>query len=152
MAEHVLGETDRRVVNALQEGFPLTERPFAVAAQTLGLSETDLIERVRRLREDGWLTRFGPMFDADRLGGGTTLAAMAVPEEDYERVAEQVNAHPEVAHNYAREHALNMWFVIASERPEQIDTVIAAIEAETGLSVYAMPKEHEFFVEARFEA
>ena len=152
MAKHVLGETDRRVVNALQEGFPLTERPFAVAAQTLGLSETDLIDRVRRLREDGWLTRFGPMFDADRLGGGTTLAAMTVPEEDYERVAEQVNAHPEVAHNYAREHALNMWFVIASERPEQLDTVIAAIEAETGLGVYAMPKEHEFFVEARFEA
>jgi hypothetical protein len=45
-----------------------------------------------------------------------------------------------------------MWFVIASERPEQIDAVIAAIEAATGLSVYAMPKEHEFFVEARFEA
>jgi DNA-binding Lrp family transcriptional regulator len=92
------------------------------------------------------------MFDADRLGGGTTLAAMAVPAEDYERVAEQVNAHPEVAHNYARGHELNMWFVIASERPEQIDAVIAAIEAETGLSVYAMPKEHEFFVKARFEA
>ena len=125
MAEHVLSEMDRRVVNTLQEGFPLTERPFAVAAQTLGLSERELIARVRRLREDGWLTRFGPMFDADRLGGGTALAAMAVPEEDFLRVAEQVNAHPEVAHNYAREHALNMWFVIASERPEQIDAVIA---------------------------
>lgn len=152
MPEHALDETDRRVINALQAGFPLTERPFAVAGQELGLSEAELIERVRRLREDGWLTRFGPMFDANRLGGGTTLAAMAVPAEDYERVADQVNAHPQVAHNYARAHELNMWFVIASERPEQIDAVVAAIEAATGLSVYAMPKEHEFFVEARFEA
>ncbi|MCU0892780.1 MAG: Lrp/AsnC family transcriptional regulator [Rhodospirillales bacterium] len=152
MPENALDEVDRRVLNALQEGFPLTERPFAVAGQPLGLSEAELIERVRRLREEGWLTRFGPMFDADRLGGGTTLAAMAVPAEDYDRVAKQVNAHPEVAHNYARGHALNMWFVIASERLEQIGPVIAAIEAETGLSVYTMPKEHEFFVKARFEA
>jgi DNA-binding Lrp family transcriptional regulator len=152
MPDRDLDEIDRRVVNALQEGFPLTKRPFAMAGQRLGLSEAELIERVRRLREEGWLTRFGPMFDADRLGGGTTLAAMAVPAEDYERVSEQVNAHPEVAHNYARAHAFNMWFVIASDRPDRIDAVVAAIEAETGLIVHAMPKEHEFFVEARFEA
>ncbi len=75
-----------------------------------------------------------------------------MPAQDFERVAALVNAHPEVAHNYERQHALNMWFVIASERPEQIEAVIAAIEAETGQRVYAMPKEHEFFVEARFEA
>lgn len=147
-----MDETDRRIVNALQEGFPLTERPFAAAAQDLGIEEAELIERVRRLREEGWLTRFGPMFDADRLGGATALAAMAVPAEDLERVTILVNAHAEVAHNYERQHALNMWFVIACERPEQIYAVIAAIEAETRLRVYAMPKEHEFFVEARFDA
>jgi DNA-binding Lrp family transcriptional regulator len=147
-----MDEIDRRIVNALQDGFPLAERPFAVAAGRLGLAEADLIERVRRLREEGWLTRFGPMFDADRLGGATTLAALSAPVADFQRVAALVNAHPEVAHNYAREHALNMWFVVASERPEQIEAVLAAIEAETGLRVYAMPKELEFFVEARFEA
>jgi DNA-binding Lrp family transcriptional regulator len=148
----VMDEVDRRIVNALQGGFPIAERPFAVAADGLGLSEAELIERVRRLRADGWLTRFGPMFDADRLGGRAILAALAAPAEDFERIAALVNAHPEVAHNYERQHALNMWFVIAAERPEQIEAVIAAIEGETGQRVYAMPKEHEFFVEARFEA
>ncbi|HRK95466.1 MAG TPA: Lrp/AsnC family transcriptional regulator, partial [Rhodospirillales bacterium] len=98
------------------------------------------------------LTRFGPMFDADRLGGRAILAALEAPAEDFERIATLVNAHPEVAHNYERQHALNMWFVIAAERPEQIEAVIAAIEGETGQRVYAMPKEHEFFVEARFGA
>lgn len=147
-----MDETDRRIVNALQDGFPLEERPFAAAALKLGLGEAELLERVRRLRDEGWLTRFGPMFDADRLGGATALAAMAVPAEEFERVAALVNAHPEVAHNYERQHALNMWFVVASDRPEQIDAVVAAIERETGHRVYAMPKEHEFFVEARFEA
>lgn len=147
-----MDETDRLIVNALQDGIPITERPFADAARGLGLSEAELLERVRCLREEGWLTRFGPMFDADRLGGATVLAAMAVPGDDFDRVAALVNAHREVAHNYKRQHELNMWFVIATERPEQIEQVISAIEAETGIRVYAMPKEHEFFVEARFLA
>jgi DNA-binding Lrp family transcriptional regulator len=116
------------------------------------LSEAELIDRVRRLCDEGWLSRFGPMFDAERLGGATTLAALAVPPEDFERIAALVNAHPEVAHNYARDHRLNMWFVIATDRPERIAEVIAAIEQETGLAVYGLPKRREFFIEARFEA
>lgn len=147
-----MDETDRRIVNGLQGDFPIAERPFAVAAESLGLGEAELIERVRRLCAGGWLSRFGPMFDAGRLGGATTLAAMAVPAEDFERVAALVNAHPEVAHNYERDHRLNMWFVVAAEPPQRIGEVIAAIEAETGLKVYDMPKLEEFFVQARFEA
>jgi DNA-binding Lrp family transcriptional regulator len=147
-----MDDIDRRIVNGLQGGFPIAERPFAIVADRLALSEADLIARVRKLCAEGWLSRFGPMFDADRLGGATTLAALAVPAEDFERVTALVNAHPEVAHNYAREHTLNMWFVVAAERPERIEEVLAAIEAETGLAVHAMPKQQEFFVAARFEA
>lgn len=143
---------DRRIVNALQGGFPVTETPFAEAAATLGIDEDDLIGRIDRLRTDGWLSRFGPMYNADRLGGATALAAMAVPESDFDAVAEKVNAHAEIAHNYARSHALNMWFVIATETPERIASVIDEIERETGLSVYNMPKIEEYFVGLRFEA
>jgi len=92
------------------------------------------------------LSRFGPMYHAERLGGGLSLAALAVPEADFERVIDAVNAFPEVAHNYRREHELNMWFVLATETPEAIDTAIAGIEAATGLPVYNMPKEEEFHV------
>jgi DNA-binding Lrp family transcriptional regulator len=143
---------DRRIVNALQGGFPVTETPFAEAAATLGIDQEELIGRIDRLRADGWLSRFGPMYDADRLGGATALAAMAVPEADFDAVAEKVNAHPEIAHNYARGHALNMWFVIATETPERIASVVDEIERETGLHVYNMPKIQEFFVGLRFEA
>ena len=143
---------DRRIVNALQGGFPVTEAPFAEAAAALAIDEDDLIRRIERLCADGWLSRFGPMYNADRLGGATTLAAMAVPEADFDAVADKVNAHAEIAHNYARRHALNMWFVIATETPERIARVIDEIEAETGLQVYDMPKIEEFFVGARFEA
>ena len=95
------------------------------------------------------LTRFGPLYNIEKLGGSFCLAAMSVPEEHYLVVTELVNAHPEIAHNYQREHALNMWFVIATETPRQIDAVTNAIEAETGLPVYLFPKQHEFFVEMK---
>jgi DNA-binding Lrp family transcriptional regulator len=143
---------DRRIVNALQGGFPVTERPFAAAAEGLGLDEDELISRLDDLLAGGVLSRFGPMFDAERLGGAVTLAAMQVPAEAFEAVAETVNAYPEVAHNYQRDHDLNMWFVVASDRLQRLDEVIAGIEAETGLEVQVLPKLEEFFVGLRLEA
>jgi len=148
----LLDATDRAIVNNLQDGFPICERPYLHVAEELGLGEDELIARLDRLLASGVLTRFGPMFQAERLGGGLTLAAMSVPDERFDAVAEQVNAHPEVAHNYARDHELNMWFVVATERPEQIAEVIAAIERETGLGVLDLPKQEEYFIGLRLQA
>jgi DNA-binding Lrp family transcriptional regulator len=144
--------TDRRIVDALHGGFPVCERPYLAAAERLGMTEDELIARIDALLADGTLTRFGPLFDAERLGGAFTLAAMQVPAADYERVAAAVNALPEVAHNYAREHALNMWFVLGTETSEGIAAAIAKIEATTGLLVHSFPKEREYFVELRLSA
>ena len=98
------------------------------------------------------LTRFGPMFQVERMGGAFVLAALAVPEERFDEVAHKVNALPEVAHNYRREHRLNMWFVLATERPEGIADAIARIGRDTGLKVFAFPKEREYFVELKLAA
>ena len=147
-----LDELDRRIVNRLQDGIGTESRPFAPVAEELGISEQKLIARLRRLRESGVLSRFGPMFNAERMGGAFCLCAMAVPEARFEAVTEQVNGHPEVAHNYAREHRFNMWFVLASEEAGRIETVAKAIEAETGLAVLLFPKEAEYFVGFRVAA
>ncbi|HEX9300720.1 MAG TPA: Lrp/AsnC family transcriptional regulator [Casimicrobiaceae bacterium] len=144
--------TDRRIVNALQHRFPVCERPFLAVANELGIDESDLIARIDALLADGTLTRFGPLFDAEKLGGAFTLAAMQVPARDFDRVAAQVNAFPEVAHNYARAHELNLWFVLGTETPGGIPATIAAIEKATGLPVLAFPKEREYFVELKLEA
>jgi DNA-binding Lrp family transcriptional regulator len=141
-----MDEIDRAIVNRLQGGFPLVERPFAAAAAELGLEEEDLIARVRKLLEQRVLTRFGPMYQVERMGGAFSLAAMRVPPADFDRVAAIVNAFPEVAHNYEREHEYNMWFVLATERPEGIARAIARIERETGLPVVNLPKLREYFV------
>ncbi len=140
---------DRQLINGLQGGFPVSERPYAEAAERFGLTEDELIRRVDALLAQGVLTRFGPMYHAERLGGALTLAAMKIPAADFERVAGIVNAFPEVAHNYAREHELNMWFVLATETPERIGEVIAGIERATGYKVYNMPKLEEFYVGLR---
>lgn len=146
-----LDALDRQIVNALQDGFPVCERPFAEAGARLGISEQELMARLGRLLEDGTLSRFGPLYHAERLGGGLSLAAMSVPDEDFERVTEIVNAFPEVAHNYAREHELNMWFVLATETPGRIPEVLAEIERLTGHRVYDMPKLDEYYVGLRFQ-
>lgn len=146
-----LDKTDRRIVNALQGGFGLSETPYADAAAGLGLGEAELISRLERLVEEGVLSRFGPMFNAERLGGAVTLCALQVPGDRFDEVADIVNAHREVAHNYARDHALNMWFVIATETPDEIARVIASIEHRTGLEVFDLPKEREYFIGLKVE-
>jgi DNA-binding Lrp family transcriptional regulator len=147
-----MDELDRRIVNALQGNFPLRERPFAEAAAALGTTEDELLSRIDRLLADGILSRFGPLFDAERLGGAFSLCAMSVPEADFDRVAALVNAQPEVAHNYAREHRYNMWFVLATSSPFEIDEALARIERETGYPVMNLPREEEFAIEMRLTA
>ena len=147
-----MDELDRRIVNQLQGGFPLCERPFAEAAERLGTTEDALLTRLRRLLENRTLTRFGPLFDAERLGGAFSLCAMSVPEEDFERVAALVNAHPEVAHNYERAHRLNLWFVVDADDVSKIEPLIRTIERETGRPVLNLPREEEYFVELSLTA
>jgi DNA-binding Lrp family transcriptional regulator len=147
-----LDDTDRTLLNRLQEDLPLCDRPFDAIGRELGLPEQEVLQRIERLRETGILTRFGPFFDAAALGGAFCLCAMAVPVSDFEAVMTKVNAHPEVAHNYEREHRLNMWFVLATETPKDIAAVADKIERETGIVVLRFPKEQEFFIGFRVAA
>jgi len=151
-----LGTDERAVVNAFQGGFPVVERPFGPAAAALqdrgvDLDADGLLAMVRDLDERGVLTRFGPLINAEEIGGAATLVAMHAPEDRFEAVAEQVNAHDEVAHNYEREHPhLNMWFVVSVADADRVETVLDEIEAETGQATYNLPKRQEFRVEAKF--
>ena len=143
---------DALLIDRLHGGLPLTECPYADVAVDLGLTETQVLARLQRLLKTGLLTRFGPLFQIERAGGQFLLAAMAVPETDFDLIAALVNALPAVAHNYRRTHRLNMWFVVAGESPQQVSDTCQQIEQVTGLRVLAFPKEREFFVELRLSA
>ncbi len=152
LAPDVLDATDRAILNRMQDGLPLVSHPFADLATDLGLDEEALITRVKALREIGAITRFGPFYDAEAMGGAFCLCAIEVPAPRFDEVMTLVNAHREVAHNYERTHRLNMWFVLACEQPDQIEQAAVRIEQETGLPVLRFPKEHEFFIGFRVHA
>ncbi len=147
-----MDELDKLIINRLQQGFPLCESPYAVVAEQMGIAEENLLQRLQSLLGQGVLSRFGPMYHAEQIGGALTLAAMKVPQERFEQVAQIVNSFPEVAHNYAREHDLNMWFVVATETPDRVSAVLDRIERTTDCKVYDMPKINEYYVGLRFEA
>jgi DNA-binding Lrp family transcriptional regulator len=152
LSPELLDPLDRLLINRLQDGIAITHAPFARLAAETGQTEDALVARIARLREIGAITRFGPFLDAAAMGGAFCLCAMAVPPDRFDAVVTLVNDHPEVAHNYERQHRLNMWFVLACERPDQIDAVAARIAGETGLAVHLFPKLKEFFVGFRVTA
>jgi len=147
-----MNDVDRNIINMMQEGFPVCERPFASLAEQLNLEENDLVQRVQALLDDGTLSRFGPLYNIEMLGGVYCLVAMRIPEHDLEKVIETVNSYPEVAHNYERTHEFNVWFVLAAESKSQLEDLLSDIETQTGYPVFAMPKLEEFFVRLKFDA
>ena len=147
-----MDQLDKNIINTLQYDFPICERPFAQLAETLNSTEDELISRVQAMLDSGLLTRFGPMYNAVNMGGALSLCAMKVPESRFDEVTEQVNTFPEVAHNYQRDHEMNMWFVLATETQEELNNTLNAIEDTTGIPVYNMPKQKEFFVGLHFKA
>lgn len=147
-----IDRVDAALIDHLHDGFPLCDRPFARIGDALGLREEEVIERLRELLAVGVLTRLGPLYQIERAGGAYLLAALEVPAARFDQVAAQVNAHLQVAHNYRREHRLNMWFVVAADAQSAVDDCVRAIEAETGLAVHRFPKLREYHVELRLRA
>ncbi|MDZ7735137.1 MAG: Lrp/AsnC family transcriptional regulator [Gammaproteobacteria bacterium] len=138
-------------MDRLQSDFPITQQPFADVAAELGLTEDELIDRIDGLLSADTASRFGPLYNVERMGGAFMLCALSAPEAEFDQIAAVVNSFPEVAHNYAREHGLNMWFVLAAETPQRIDEVTREIETASGCQVYSFPKEEEFCVHLRLK-
>ena len=147
-----MDELDRQIINSLQGNFPIVDNPYEQVAQQLGIDEDELLRRLKSLLENKTLTRFGPMYDIQKLGGSFSLCAIRVPSERFAEVTETVNSFSEVAHNYERDHEFNMWYVLATESLQQINQVNQSIEDKIGLKVYNMPKLQEFFVGLHFQA
>lgn len=146
-----LDRRDRILLNHAQGGFPVVSRPFAALGEAVGMSEEEVLFRLRRLVKSGALSRFGPILNARQLGGERTLAALHVPPERFEEVASVVNRQPAVSHNYERDHHLNMWFVVSSDDEAEVERTLQAIERETGLRPLNLPALEEYFVEINFQ-
>jgi DNA-binding Lrp family transcriptional regulator len=144
-----LTELERRLLNEYQHGLPLSATPYADMAKNLGTSEAQVLRIMTDLQERGVISRVGPVFKPKRIGS-STLAAIAVPPENLEVVADYVSALEEVNHNYEREHRLNLWFVVTACTQERVEEVLAEIEEHTGLPVLNLPLLKHFHIDLGF--
>jgi DNA-binding Lrp family transcriptional regulator len=110
-----LDELDKRLLNLLQGGFPLAERPYTAVAEAAGLEEAEVLRRTRRLLDERIIREVTPIFDTRVLGYRSMLVAAKVDAENPWRAAKIINSHPGVSHNYLRNHDFNIWFTIAVE-------------------------------------
>ena len=144
-----LDAVDRRLLDEFQRDLPVCERPFAVIGERLGCSETQVIERLRTLQQRGFISRVGAVI-APRRVGASLLAAMSVPPARLREVAELVSSHAEVNHNYAREHAYNLWFVVVAPDAARLREVLEDISRRTGLAVMELPLEKPYHIDLGF--
>jgi len=144
-----LPDLERRLLDAFQKDFPLSARPFAEIAAALGVAEEWVVERLRAYTQDGTVSRIGPVF-RPRTIGASTLAAMAVPEDDLEATASLINGFAEVNHNYEREHGFNLWFVVTAADQRRLESVLSEIERQTGLGILRLPLLEDYHIDLGF--
>ncbi|MGQ9733042.1 MAG: siroheme decarboxylase subunit alpha [Candidatus Zipacnadales bacterium] len=147
-----MDDLDRRLLNLIQEHFPIDERPYLQLAKQLGTKENRIIDRINSLVERGIIRHISPVFDLRRLGYRSTLAALNVPEDRIDEVAAIVNRYEEVTHNYLREGEPNMWFTLIAESGEALARVLAEIEREANCGpLLNLPAERQFRTRVVFD-
>jgi DNA-binding Lrp family transcriptional regulator len=137
------------LIDNWQRDFPLCPRPFARLGEAHDLSEREVISILREMLADDRLSRVGAVIRPNSVGA-STLAAMNVPEEQLDEVAELVNAEPGVNHNYEREHALNLWFVVAAANSRELAATLNHIARATGIEVISLPLERAYHIDLGF--
>lgn len=140
----------QRLLNDFQRDFPLSPRPYLDIAKQLGVSENDVLSALTELSDQHFISRIGPIIPPNQLGV-STLVAMAIPEQQLQVVADKVSTHPEVNHNYEREHRFNLWFVAIASDAEHLQAVLDAIELETGYKTMSLPLLDDFFIDLGFK-
>lgn len=143
---------DRRLLNLLQGAFPLVERPFAALATELGVSEEEVLERARRIREAGVIRHLSAIFDVYRVGYRSALVACVVSPERLDDAAAVISAHPGVSHNYSREHRFNLWFVMAVPADQDFDAAVDALVRKAGVETYhILPAKRLFKIAVEYD-
>ncbi len=145
-----LSPVDKKLLDLLQNEIPLVPRPFAKIGEIIGISEEEVINRLKLLFDKGILRHLGASIDSRRLGFVTTLCAISTPEEIAEKIAQSIAKHPEVTHCYLRRHRVNIWFTIVAKDFNEINHILQKIEKETGFSPKQFPAKKMFKLRATF--
>lgn len=146
----MLSPLQKQLLNNYQHDFPLSPTPFQDIADSLGVSEQEVLIALQELNDQGFISRIGPIIPPNTLGN-SILIAMAIPEQQLQSIAEIVSQFPEVNHNYERENHFNLWFVLIANDQQHLQAVIAKIELQTGFEAMQLPLLADFFINLGFE-
>ncbi|MCK4675370.1 MAG: Lrp/AsnC family transcriptional regulator [Gammaproteobacteria bacterium] len=141
---------EQHLLNDFQRDLSLSTTPYADMARQLNVSEEEVLQSIQSLQDRGVISRVGPVFRPNRIGV-STLAAMAVPEQELECVARIISAFPEVNHNYEREHEYNLWFVVTASSEEHLDIVLHEIEQHAEHPLMSLPMLDDYFIDLGFK-
>lgn len=148
----VFDETDRKLLGLIQTSLPIVPEPYREVGEVLGISEAEVIARLRLLIESGVIRRLGGVFDSRKLGYSGVLCAMAVTAERIDEVAEVVNSFAGVTHNYLREDPINMWFTVLAPSGEKLAETLKGIRERTGIQeIMTFPAENVYKIRVNFE-
>jgi len=143
---------DKNILNEIQSDFPLVPRPYEELGKRVGLTEEEVLKRVRRLKAKGVIRRIGGNFHSSRLNFTSTLCAAKVPDDKLELFVNAVNAYPGVTHNYLRDHIYNVWFTFIAEDMEYIQSALARIAEESGVEeILNLPAVRVYKIKVDFE-
>lgn len=141
---------DKKILDIIQSSFPIAPRPYAVVGEQVGLTESEVLARVRRLKAEGVIRRMGANFGSRQLGWRSTLCGAEVPLDKLDAFVAEVNKHSGVTHNYLRDHTFNVWFALIAPTSEDIEAVLADITANTGVEIMNLPASKLFKIKVDF--
>jgi len=143
---------DKEILNQIQSGFPITQQPYLEIGKQLSLSESEVLDRVRQLKEEGIIRRIGGNFNSRKLGFTSTLCAARVPKDRINTFVEVVNEYPGVTHNYLRDHDYNIWFTFIAPDMAAIDHALQTISQQTGvMDILDLPAVKMYKIEVDYE-
>ncbi|WZL72689.1 AsnC family transcriptional regulator [Clostridiaceae bacterium 35-E11] len=147
---YTIDPLDQKILNEMQKGIPLTARPFLTIAEKFNIQEEEVLERIQRLKNNGYIRRFGGIFDQQKLGCVSTLVGMQV-KKDIDKVASIVSQYPQVTHNYERKHPYNLWFTLIASSQEEIDKILNEIKTKTGITeILNLPAKEKYKTQVYF--
>ena len=104
---------DKQLLNDIQWSFPLEDRPYLEISKRYNMTEDEVMNRIAYMKDISLIRQINAIFDTRRLGYKSALVAFAVKPDKLDYIANEVNKHPGVSHNYERNHDFNMWFTLA---------------------------------------
>ncbi len=142
---------DKKILDIIQSDYPICSRPYSEIGKILGLTESEVLARIRKLKQRGIIRRIGANFQSRELGWKSTLCCAEVPEKKLKPFIDVVNKYPGVTHNYLRKHKFNVWFTYIAPTWEDIEKDLAEMEEETGIKILSLPAKKMIKIKVDFK-